>query len=599
MFKRLKFHYKLFISFSIFIFIILFISGVIFYVYTVSIIEKNITDTQNRTTQKLQEQLDGLLSGMDKISISVNSSQYILDLLKNIPNDPENNYFDINIRANDAVKNALFSFISPSPIKGRISIITKNYDYTDLNNQLDSQLVTKEYIKKVSRVGEIMSSDQYKFFVPPHQDNWSANNSIVFSVDRPIRDNYNVYGLVEVSRSIQDIDNICNFKDADKKPNVAIFDDKENLIYDNFDSSYLMDKKLLYSGEIASSSFGSYIKSIPSSKTKLIASFSRLSIVNWTVVQFEDMKTFRKPVSFLSNMIIITYISVFIILLLVLYVFTRSITKPIMKLKDTISNVDAVNLKFDFKTTNNEIAILGNAFQDLLSEVKINTEKMLQSHSRETKAHLLALQAQLNPHFLYNTLAVIGAYGQKKGNNEVAEMCVDLAQMLRYTVKLDDNKTCIKSEVLHIKNYLKLMNTRFEGFLEYSINVDEAINEITVPKLLLEPIIENTFRHAFVNVDPPWIVRIEGYIKHEKWYIKISDNGRGLNEDAIKKLQEKIENSKKGPYDETYSSDVKKGGLGLTNTFMRLHIYFDGKEYIDFYNAPEGGAVITIGGPIS
>ena len=195
MLKGLKFHYKLFISFSIFVFVILTISGIIFYIYTVSIIEKNVADNQKRTTQKLQEQLDGMLSEMDQISLAVNSSDYIMSVLKNIPHDPENNYFDKNPRINDAVKSALYSYTALKPLNGRITLISKEYDYIDLNNKFNNQKLSKEFIKNIPRISQSMKSDKYKIFLPPHQDDWSIDKDIVFSIVRPIRDNYDTFGL--------------------------------------------------------------------------------------------------------------------------------------------------------------------------------------------------------------------------------------------------------------------------------------------------------------------------------------------------------------------------------------------------------------------
>lgn len=600
MLKRLKFQYKLFIPFSVLIFLIFAISGIIFYSYTVSVIEKNVADNQKQTIQKIQEQFDGLLSEMDRITIAVNSSEYIMDLLKNIPYDTENNYFDKNIRTNDAVKNILFSFISPRKITGRISLITKNYDYTDLSNKLDNQNVNKEYIGNVSWVHGVMASKQYKTFLPPHQDDWSENKGTVFSVVRPLRDNYDVFGLVEVSRDIQDIDNICTFKDSDKKANVIIFDDKGNLIYENFDTSDIKDKRLLYNDVISTLSIGSYEISLPSGKTNLIASFSRLSNINWTVVQFEDMETFKKPIIFIRNIVMVSYILVFIIVLLLLYIITRSITKPIRGLKDSITMIDMENLKLELntKSTNNEITLLSDTFQKLLSEVRNRTEKLLQSHSRETKAQMLALQAQMNPHFLYNTLAVIGAFGQKKGNTEVAAMCADLSSMLRYTIT-SEKDTTIKSEVKHVESYLKLMSRRLGEFFEYHVSISDEILEVCIPKLFLEPIVENAFIHGFTNIEPPWVVWVNGYVDGNNWYIKVIDNGRGFDTDVIIKIKSILKDANEKVPDQGYLDDINEGGLGLINVFMRLRLFFNGNEYIDFFNSPEGGAVIVIGGPIN
>ena len=598
MLERLRFQYKLFILFSVFALAILLISGFIFYFYAVSVIDKNISDTQKQTTQKLREQIDSVLDEMDRTSIAINSSQYIMNILKSTPENAEENYFDLNPRENSDMESALFSYLPDETIRGRISLISKNYDYVSLNNKVDNKQASKEYIRSIQTITDIMASNQYKVYLPPHVDFWSTDNSAVFSVIRPLRDIYGVYGLVEVDRDIGELDNILSSKDISRDVNVCIFDKSKKIIYNNFGNSSAIDKGRLYNNAIANSEFGSY--TVNTDGVKFIASYTKLSSVDWTVAQFENMTAYREPISVLSRIILAAYIAIFAFLLITLYILTGSLTKPIRNLKESVLNIDTQNLRLEFEkgSTNNEIALLSDAFQNLLNEVKQNAELMLQSREREMKAHMLALQTQMNPHFLYNTLAVIGAYGQRKGNAEVAGMCADLSRMLRYTIDFGNEATNIGAEIEQVKNYLKLMGLRFEGYLEYEIDVEPAILEIKVPKLILEPIVENAFRHGFADVEPPWDLKLSGGAEDSRWRVRVSNNGRGFSYESIAEIQSKLDEVRKGAYSAPYSNDIAKGGLGLINAFMRLHIFYKGTEYIHFGNLPEKGVEVIIGGPV-
>jgi two-component system, sensor histidine kinase YesM len=597
MLNRLKFHYKLFISFSIFILIILLISGFIFYFYTTSIIEKNIASTQKQTSQKLQEQLDSMLNDMDQYSIAVNSSKTIMQTLKNIPPITNENYFDRYPRMDNIIKDELFSFTALQPIKGRIILISRYYDYADLNNKIDNEIVTKDYIKSIPHIKSLMNSDKYKVFLAPHQDEWSIDKGLVISINRPIRDNYQVYGLLEVSRDIAEIDQLCSFKDNLQKKYVAIFDANKKMIYDNFDKDVKIDRSQVYNAVINKTSSGDYTFGNKFTGS-YISSFSRLNKVNWTVVLIENLNSLKKPIEYLKYTIIITYSIIFLIIILMIYLFTRTITVPIIKLKNAVTRVDINELEIPIvkKTTNNEITLLGQAFQNLLNEVKISTEMTLESQARELHARMLSLQSQLNPHFLYNTLSVIGAYGGKRGNIEVMDMCADLSQMLRYTVNSEENST-IEHEINHIQCYLNLMNIRFEGFFRYSINIKDNLLGVSVPKLILQPLVENCFAHAFVDVEPTWTLDIILYEDNKSWYIKITDNGKGFKQDTITKIKNSFETSK-NRMDAIISTDnIQEGGVGLINTFLRLNIFFKGNEYIEFGNLPHLGAFVIIGGP--
>jgi two-component system, sensor histidine kinase YesM len=596
MFNKIKFQNKLFILLSILLSILLFISGTIFYLYTTSIIKQNIANTQKQTTQKLQEQIDSMLNEMNQTSIQINASEYIMDVLHNINDSPDENYFDKYPVINNSVRKTIFSYLSLKPLKGRISIISKYYDYTDLNNRLDSQIVTKEYIRGIQRINEIMKSKKYMIYLSPHKDDWSANNEIVFSVVRPLRDISNeVYGIVEVSRIISELDNLCTFNEG-TNCNVLIFNENKELIYNNFNDSISFDKDLI-TNEISKEPFGSFAINSKNNK-QYIASFSKLSTADWSVVLLQDVYSSQKSVNYLKTVIIATYLIAFFALLFVLYIFTRSITKPIKNLKQAVLSMDIDNLKLNHVSTNNEITLLSDALQHMLDEIKRSNEIIIESNSREAKAHLLALQAQLNPHFLYNTLSVIGAYGQAKGNIEVMEMCADLSNMLRYTITLDNKDSTIAMEIKYIESYLKLMNKRFDGFFKYEIEIDEVLFKIKIPKLSLQPLVENCFKHAFKDINPPWIIKIKGFIKDRDWHIRVIDNGNGFDQATINRIKVKLSCNKNKPITDMYSNDSEAQGLGLINTFMRLHLFFNNNEIIDIFNLDENGSVVEIGGPI-
>lgn len=585
MFNKLRFQHKLFIFISIILFVILLISGNVFYWYTVSILKDNISNIQTQTTQKLQEQLDDMLYDMDRQAISINSSNYIMDMVKDIPYTSEN-FFDANPNINNRLRAALFSYTSLEPLKGRISIITRYMDYTDLNNKLDNQIVTKDYVRGIDRIKEIMASDKYKEYLPPHQDDWTDNIDTVFSVVRPLRDNYGVYGVVEINRRIEELDKLFEFREQNNTQIGIILDDKYSPIYSNKKEHPFNDHLI---GRDIDGKIGSFIF-----EDKYICTYSRLENVDWTIVLIEDMTTMNKPVMRLKIIIITTYIIAFIAILCVVYLLSKHLSKPLGNLKAAIVNIDMDDLRINHDTTNDEVTVLQFAFQDLLDEIKQSQVEILEAKTREAHAHLLALQAQLNPHFLYNTLAVIGAHGQKKGNIEVVKMCANLSNMLRYSADMCD-KVTLSKEVMQIKCYLDIMNNRFRGLMNYEMDLgDVDLDEITVPKLTIQPIIENCFNHGFKDIEYPWKISLKFYTEHSNWVLRISDNGKGFNQQALENINNQIEHIQ-GSY-HTITEHAQSVGIGMLNTFVRLHIYCKGKEKISIYN--ENGAVVEIGGPL-
>jgi sensor histidine kinase YesM len=600
LFKNVKYQHKLFLTFSFVILIILIVSATIFYYYSTLLIKSNIDEAQKNITEVTKEQLDRMIYDMDNLTKQANSSSLIINSLKCISSSNDN-YFDENPRIKDSILDMLYSFTATQPIDGRISIISKYYDYLDYSNSYNSLIISKDEIKKIKRISSLMNSDLYYTVSPPHQDEWSGNSDMVISLDRTLRDNYQVYGVIQVNKSVDEIDNLCTNSDNGKIYLTAIYDNSGKIIYNNFpDSSGIAGLKSdkLYNTSIESNNSGNYEVKSSDSQELYFAYFSKLDNVNWTIVQFEDFSVYNKSINFMRNIVIFTFILAYVVILIFVYVFTSSLTKPIKKLIKSIAsvNIQSDNINIARKTTNNEITVLSETTQMMLKEIQITTKNMLESREREMKAHLLALQSQLNPHFLYNTLAVIGAYGQNNGNNIVSRMSSELGNLLRYTVDFNISTTTIEDEFNFIKSYLYIMGMRYQNFLEYEISCEHEMEQIIVPKLILQPLVENCFKHGLIDIEPKWKVNVKGYIRSNFWYIEVVDNGKGFDEQKIEELYKRAEDAKKNIEISEVSADIKTGGLGLINTIIRLHIFYSGAE---FFKIEQGeGKPIIIGGPI-
>ncbi len=600
MFKSLKYQNKIFISLALFVIIVISAINALFYTYTESILNRNMVANKLETIQKLQEQLDRMLTEMDRLSISVNASNYIMDSLSQIPPDPKVNYFDQNPKINSDIKNILLSFTSLQPLKGRISIISRYNDYLEVSNKMNSQKVTKDFIRSIPRVKMQMESREYKIYLAPHQDDWSANADEVISIVRPLRDNYNVYGLVEVSYSIKELEDIFLFKNSAQTGNFLILDADHQPVYGKLNSAMTFEWNALSNEPALESDYGSF--ELKNNHRDIIAFFSKLTSIDWNLISFEDGTVFKKPILYLRNSTLAVYVILLGCLLLALYLYAGRVTMPIRELKDFIANFDSENLRLlpTGLRTRNEITLLGKAFQELLDQLQVSMQKAERAHVKEVIAQMDALQAQVNPHFLYNTLTVIGAYGKKKGNQEVLDMCNALADMLRYTMKFGEKSSSVYFEIEHIENYLKLMNKRYQSFFSYEINISPQMNRIAMPKLVLQPIIENVFQHAFKEMDPPWRIEINGYVEGNAWYIEIMDNGKGFDPDKLNQLLAEIDTMRRSNVPYPMGSHINEpnhgNGIGLLNVISRLILFYHHDVRIKLFNRPEGGAVVSIGG---
>lgn len=231
---------------------------------------------------------------------------------------------------------------------------------------------------------------------------------------------------------------------------------------------------------------------------------------------------------------------------------------------------------------------LEQVFNHLMTRLHESTANELTLREGTLQAQLNALQAQINPHFIYNTLNIISAKSMESSNYDVIEICDQFAQMLRYSTDTSSRTATMAEEIENVHNYLMLAKARYENNLEFTIDVPENLGSITVPKLTLQPLVENALTHGYDGYNELRKLTITGRIEDEKLILCIRDNGTGFSEDMLQSLQERIARIEDG----TLSMAECSGHIGLINTCMRLHFYSSGQMHISIHN--DHGAVITM-----
>jgi sensor histidine kinase YesM len=225
---------------------------------------------------------------------------------------------------------------------------------------------------------------------------------------------------------------------------------------------------------------------------------------------------------------------------------------------------------------------LHNKNLELMEEVKLRSE--VEASLKE--ADLKALQAQINPHFLFNVLNTIGRLALLEGADKTQEMIYAFSDMMRYTLKKEKNNVVtLKEEMEHVQNYLSIQKMRLGNRLNYSVEVDEMAEDILCPFMTIQPFVENAIIHAIEPNAKGGAVRITADILKEIAILKIVDDGKGIPGDRIHKI-----------LDGTYEADgrEKNTGIGINNANKRL-MYYYGVDYgVEIKSELEKGTEITI-----
>ena len=176
----------------------------------------------------------------------------------------------------------------------------------------------------------------------------------------------------------------------------------------------------------------------------------------------------------------------------------------------------------------------------------------------------------------------------ESGNYDVIEICGQFAEMLRYSTDTRSRTATVAEEIQNVRNYLMLAKARYEENLEYTIDVPDSLNAITVPKLTLQPLVENALTHGFDGKNVLRKLSVSGQVRNNELVLEIRDNGNGFSDEMLENLRSRIREIEEGKV----SIESSGGHIGLVNTCLRLYYYSRGTMHIAIRN--EDGAVITI-----
>lgn len=241
-----------------------------------------------------------------------------------------------------------------------------------------------------------------------------------------------------------------------------------------------------------------------------------------------------------------------------------------------------------------EFDTLYNSFLKTRLQMRESMQREIVLHNQEIQSRMLALQSQMNPHFLFNSLATIQSMADEEMYEEIIDMCQNMSRILRYISSDQQLLVPVESEVAHMCDYLNCMKVRYAGDFDYEVHIPDHMNGLLIPKLCLQMIAENSIKYASKTVIPPWYITITGTMKENHWEISIKDNGTGFSEEKLREIREKMQEIDRT---DTLPS-LEINGMGLLNIYIRLKLLYHNKHYMRIENTIYGGAMVTIGGSI-
>lgn len=321
---------------------------------------------------------------------------------------------------------------------------------------------------------------------------------------------------------------------------------------------------------------------------KKMYSISRSEKTGWTVVDCVRVEELLRKSNEAQSIYILVAMGLMAAALFFSRFVAKSITLPIQRLCDSMERVQ----EGDFSVSDivvdseNEIGSLTKSFNVMTHRIHELMEQNIREQEAKRKSELKALQSQINPHFLYNTLDSIIWMAEGKKNEEVVLMTASLARLLRQSISNEDELVSIGQEIEYARGYLTIQKMRYKDKLEFRIEVEPSILNIRLIKLVLQPVIENAIYHGLKYKESRGLLLVKGFMKNGNAVLQVIDDGVGMDQETLDHIYER------------HKVNYHSNGVGVYNVQKRLQLYY-GSEYGITYESKVGEgttATITIPG---
>lgn len=589
----MKMSQKLIILFSLLSVITTIVNSMYFYYARIEDLQVSTHENLTALGNKMVEEIEQYVRLMDFTLEQLTSNVEFMNMLHVVAAQEDHDDISTVMAAQTRMSRTMYQ--APS-LFHRVSVYSRNGFYLSNHFEITNSVISmsdesREIISTLAYLDSVDGDPFYRHLIAPHNDPWTSTRSVsVFSAVKAAIWYGDFIGYLEVSARTEALENIFHIPEMEGLLVQAVFDDGKHLFREADDS-------VTYSN-LAQTGMSLFTLNDGANR-QVVRLYSKSLGLNVYVAQ--DMSVYSQRVQEL----LIRYVSVAAVIILITLCFvaifsigiTRSIrrlTRKMMQLPvdDLMAHPDEVLSTIVASRMDRDVFDLEQVFNQLIARLQLSHQTEVSMREGTLQAQLNALQMQINPHFIYNTLNIISAKGMESGNEDIIGICDQFAQMLRYAIDLHSTTATLGDELQNARRYLLLAKARYEDQLLFQIDVPEEIENLLIPKLTLQPIVENALAHGYyMRADQREII-INGTVEHDVLHLTIRDNGNGFDKEVLTRLREAFRQIEQ---DRSPASATNGRHIGLVNTYLRLYYYSKGKIRMKLRN--DSGAVIELALP--
>ncbi|GAE93233.1 hypothetical protein JCM21714_2289 [Gracilibacillus boraciitolerans JCM 21714] len=559
--------------------------GIVMYLNNVNEMKNQTQSMSKVLSTQFSRTIDLYFEDIERLSLAIFTDSVIQDTLSNYEEDLL--YNDISIR--NSLYPRLFNQVYPQSDVAAVTIHTDSgtiFDY-EKSGDMEVRYATED----PEWVQLLKAANKNEFLILPTSEVEQLNGQKKQVVSL-IRDIYKIPQRNRIGSMKIDIDvtifekllEMDNVDELEEHMRIFVMSANESVIYDH--------RKELIGENNVGLNLPTVTVNEPEDGTLSWQSDSYLyandhsDFTNWNTVVLIDNEFIIYERNQILLFIAISGLVAFSVIGVISYLLSYNITKPFNGIIQKMRRVEKGDLTDRMKLTGHpEMDVLTRVYNNMLDSINKLITEVYEASITEKNAKISALQSQINPHFLYNTLNIMKSISRVKGVEEVAEISESLSDLFKYSMKDLDKTVTLQEEVTHVENYMRIQQHRFRDRFVLTKDISPEANQISIPKLLIQPIVENAVNHGLKDKKAEGVILLKAFLKENDLVIKIQDNGNGMNPETLEYVRKKVSTNR-------MKTDTE--GIGLNNIAQRLQLMYGYRYRMQIDSEENTGTNVTI-----
>ncbi|HYE84373.1 MAG TPA: sensor histidine kinase [Clostridia bacterium] len=582
-FKRKSIQFKLL---SYFLIVTLFPTltlGIIGNIIYINAMEREVNAHTTQMIGQVKKNIEFYIKDMDNIIYVISQEPEIIKYMNITEDTPQEERASIEA----GVRRIFNSFTAIHPeISGILMVNEKDFDVSNEMFRIARDPLTSEIWYKQA----FIDTDSIQLLSKPigrnitTKQNYGADDvvSIVKAVKDPVSGAFK--GVVLIDMKLDIIEKTIKDITLGKSGFLYVMDQYGDVVYAPVNPIIYRVKAEWLSEENRTG----IVRKIRDSQYQII--YSDSSYTKWKMVGVFSLSESLQEVTKLRSYSMIIGSLTLVLAVIISVFFTSSIAKPIMKLRMLMKKAEGGDLDVHFNSRyGDEIGQLGNSFNNMIGEIKKLIQMVYAEQKNKREAELKTLQAQIKPHFLYNTLDTIQWMAQDHQADDIVEIVSALTKLFRIGLSKGKEMLKVRDELEHVKSYMVIQKARYEDKLDYEIIYEESILECRVLKLILQPLVENAIYHGIKEKRGSSKIVITAKQAEGRLYFSVSDDGAGIEPEKMREIEAMLKGRK---------LEGNQLGYGIFNVNERIRLSF-GTEYgLNYISTPGIGTTVEVWHPL-